>query len=195
MCTRALYVAKDNAVITGRNTDWGEDMASNLWAFPLGLPRDGAAGTRSIKWQSKFGSVVTSGYESCVIDGMNEKGLVANLLYLAESDYGTPSDEKPCISLAAWPQYVLDSYATVAEAINALSDEPFHFVVPLLPNGRPGLTHLAISDPTGDSAILEYVEGKLTIHHGKQYTVMTNSPIYDQQLELAPVVWTGFREG
>ena len=38
--------------------------------------------------------------------------------------------------------------------------------------------------PRGDSAIFEYVGGKLVIHHGKQYTVMTNSPIYSEQLAL-----------
>jgi penicillin V acylase-like amidase (Ntn superfamily) len=184
MCTRALYVGNDNTVMTGRTADWGEDMASNLWAFPAGLPRDGAAGPRAIEWKSKFGSVVVSGYEAATIDGINERGLVANQLYLAESDYGKPNAKLPCISVACWPQYVLDSYATVAEAVNGLSDEPFRIVVPVLPNGRRGTTHLAISDPTGDSAIFEYVEGKLIIHHGKQYTVMTNSPPFDQQLAL-----------
>jgi choloylglycine hydrolase len=44
--------------------------------------------------------------------------------------------------------------------------------------------HLAISDPTGDSAIFEYVNGGLVIHHGKQYKVLTNSPTYDQQLAI-----------
>jgi penicillin V acylase-like amidase (Ntn superfamily) len=184
MCTRALYVGNDNTVITGRNCDWGEDLASNLWAFPAGLQRDGATGPRSIRWTSKFGSVVVSGYEAGTADGMNEKGLAANLLYLAESDYGKPDDKRPSISILAWTQYVLDTYATVAEAVNALSDDPFHVIAPVLPNERVASMHLAISDPTGDSAILEYLEGKLTIHHGKQYTVMTNSPIYDQQLAL-----------
>ena len=33
-CTRTLYVGPDNTVITGRNMDWKEDMASNLWVFP-----------------------------------------------------------------------------------------------------------------------------------------------------------------
>lgn len=33
-------------------------------------------------------------------------------------------------------------------------------------------------------AVFEYVEGKLVIHHGKEYQVMTNSPIYDKQLAL-----------
>ena len=34
------------------------------------------------------------------------------------------------------------------------------------------------------SAIFEYVHGKLVIHHGKEYQVMTNSPIYDQQIAI-----------
>jgi choloylglycine hydrolase len=49
---------------------------------------------------------------------------------------------------------------------------------------------LSLSDPTGDSAILEYLDGKLIIHHGKQYRVMTNSPRYDQQLAIE-AYWRG----
>ncbi len=183
-CTRTLYVGDDDTVITGRNMDWKEDMASNLWIFPAGIHRDGAAGLRSIRWTSKYGSVIVSGYEAGTTDGVNEKGLVANLLYLAESDYGKPDDKRPFLSIAAWAQYVLDIYDTVAEAVNALSKEPFQILAPTLPNGAPAALHLAISDATGDSAILEYVNGKLTIHHSKQYTVMTNSPIYEKQLAL-----------
>jgi penicillin V acylase-like amidase (Ntn superfamily) len=183
-CTRTLYVGNDNTVITGRNMDWKEDMSSNLWVFPAGIQRDGAAGPKSIQWTSKFGSLIVSGYEAGTADGMNEKGLVANLLYLTESDYGKPDGQRPLLSIAAWPQFVLDSYATVAEAVDALSSEPFYILAPTLPNGAAAALHLAISDSTGDSAILEYVKGQLTIHHGKQYVVMTNSPIYSEQLAL-----------
>src|SRR5580698_1461259 len=89
-CTRTLYVGNDDTVITGRNMDWKEDMSSNLWVFPAGIQRDGAAGPKSIQWTSRFGSLIVSGYEAGTADGMNEKGLVANLLYLTESDYGKP---------------------------------------------------------------------------------------------------------
>ena len=41
-----------------------------------------------------------------------------------------------------------------------------------------------LADATGDSAIFEYIDGKLVVHHGKQYSVMTNDPPYDQQLAL-----------
>lgn len=43
-CTRVLYTAPDNTVITGRSLDWDDDMHSNLWVFPRGMQRDGAAG-------------------------------------------------------------------------------------------------------------------------------------------------------
>jgi len=43
--------------------------------------------------------------------------------------------------------------------------------------------HLAVQDPSGDSAIIEYVKGKLVIHHGPEYRVMTNDPNYDEMIE------------
>ena len=182
-CTRTLFVAPDGTVITGRNMDWSEDMASNLWVFPAGIAHDGAAGPRSIKWTSRYGSLIVSAYDVGSADGINEKGLVGNLLYLAESQYGNPADSKaPLLSISLWLQYVLDNFATVDEAVTALQSEPFVIIAPTLPNGAPSALHLSISDSTGDSAIFEYVDGKLKIHHGKQYLVMTNSPIYDKQL-------------
>jgi choloylglycine hydrolase len=105
-------------------------------------------------------------------------------LYLVESDYGKQNGKTPTLSITAWTQYVLDNYATVDEAVKELRKEPFVIIAPILPNKRPAQGHLAVSDPTGDSAIFEYVKGKLVIHHGREYQVMTNSPTYDQQLAL-----------
>ena len=51
-------------------------------------------------------------------------------------------------------------------------------------HGHDSNLHLAMEDAGGDSAIVEYVDGKQTVHHGRQYTVMTNDPTYDEQLAL-----------
>lgn len=185
-CTRVVYHGTNDLVITGRSMDWKEDMHSNLWLFPKGINRNGLAGENSIHWTSKYGSVVVSGYEAGTGDGMNEKGLSAGLLYLAESDYGDPKaePEKLQMSISLWLQYVLDNYATVDEAVSELNNEPFHIIAPVMPDGSPAQLHLAISDPSGDIAVFEYIDGKLVIHHGRQYQVMTNSPVFDQQLAL-----------
>jgi choloylglycine hydrolase len=163
--------------------DWVQDISNNLWVFPRGMKRDGAAGPGSPVWESKYGSLITTIYDVASVDGINEKGLVMNILYLAETDYGAVGG-KPPMSISMWGQYVLDQFATVAEAVEALKKEPFRIVAPVLPNGSPATGHLALTDPSGDSAIFEYIDGKLIIHHGPEYIVMTNSPVYSEQLAI-----------
>lgn len=188
MCTRVVYLGPENTIVTARSMDWKVDTKTNLWALPRGMERDGAAGPNSIKWTSKYGSVVAAFNDSGSADGMNEKGLVANMLYLTETEYPTPTGDDPRkpLALSAWAQYVLDNYATVNEAVNELEKEPFYIVASDAPDATnaKGTIHLSISDPTGDSAIFQYIDGKLNIHHDREYQVMTNSPTYDQQLAL-----------
>jgi choloylglycine hydrolase len=183
-CTRALYVAKDGTVIVGRSMDWGEDMASNMWVLPRGMKRDGRGGKNTVSWESKYGSLIVSAYDIGTSEGMNEKGLVVNELALVESNYGKPAVGEKVISLSTWPQYVLDNFATVAEAVDDLRKENFRVQTVMLATGRAANMHLVISDSTGDSAVFEYVDGKLVIHHGKEYKVVTNSPTYDKQLAI-----------
>src|SRR5262249_22756146 len=188
-CTRVLYVGEGGLVITGRSMDWGEDMYSNLWVFPRGMSRDGASGPNTVKWTSKYGSLSISGYEAGIADGMNEKGLVMNGLYLSESDYGKP-DARPTMSIMAAGQYVLDMFGSVDEAVEAFGREPFRLIAPTLPHRRRATVHLSLSDPAGDSAIFEWINGKVVIHHGKQFRVMTNSPTYEKQLAIEEY-WKG----
>lgn len=125
-------------------------------------------------------------YNVGTVDGINEAGLAGNMLYLTDSDYGDyKASGKPLLSIGAWLQYVLDNYATVAEAVAALSGEPFAIVAPTLPNGSAAQGHLAITDRSGDVAIFEYTRGKLQVFHGRQFTVMTNEPTFDQQLAIS----------
>lgn len=183
-CTRAVYLGPDNMIVTGRTMDWKEDPQSNIYFFPRGMARRGAETDNTVRWTSTYGSVVTAGYDIGVCDGMNEKGLVANLLFLAESDYHRPDDNRPVMGLSIWTQYVLDNFATVDEAVEELGKELFRIDDPDLPNGAKSTLHLSISDPTGNSAIFEYINGNLVIHHGRECQVMTNSPTYDKQQTL-----------
>ena len=185
-CTRLVFHGADGQVMTARSMDWKSDIVSNLWVLPRGMARTGQTGDNTLRWTSKYGSVITSGYDISTTDGVNEAGLNANLLWLVESQYpafGTGS--KPGLTIAAWAQYVLDNFATVQEAVAALQEQPFTIVSDSVP-GENRLTtlHLSISDASGDSAIGEYIDGKQVIHHSRKYQVMTNSPIFDQQLAL-----------
>lgn len=75
-CTRAVYIGPDHMVVTGRTMDWKEDIMSNIYVFPRGIQRAGYNKENAVKWTSKYGSVIATGYDIGTCDGMNEKGLV-----------------------------------------------------------------------------------------------------------------------
>ncbi len=193
-CSRVTLIGDDRTVVTGRTLDWMQPMGTNLWVLPAGLQHIGAVPSNALKWTSKYGSVIAGAYDQASIDGMNQKGLVANTLYLSVMDPGPRDPKRPGLSIAAWAQYVLDNFATVNEAVDALSKDEIQVLVPVLPDGEKGVGHLAISDPSGDSAIFEYIDGKLVIHHNSRYKVMTNEPPFDEQLALTSY-WTDIGGG
>ncbi|GAA4174786.1 linear amide C-N hydrolase [Shinella granuli] len=184
-CTRFVYLGANDQVITARSMDWKLDVGTNLWVFPRGMKRSGEAGPNSVEWISKYGSVIASGYDISTTDGMNEAGLVANVLWLVESSYPDYDGKTPGLSLAAWAQYALDNFASVQEAVDTLAKEPFTIVTDKVPGEeRLATLHLSLSDASGDSAIIEYIDGKQVIHHSREHQVMTNSPIFEEQLAL-----------
>lgn len=187
-CTRVVYKGPNNTVLTGRTMDFSIEIPANQWIFPRGIKRSGEVGKNSIEWTSKYGSIGVSTWDIAIADGMNEKGLVANLLWLVESEYPSFNKEGKIkgMAISLWAQYVLDNFATVQEAVEELSKESFAIVSDFIPGTDKFTTvHLSISDANGDNAILEYINGKLVIHHNPSYTVMTNDPPYEQQLAIA----------
>ena len=192
-CTRVMYQGPNGTILTARSMDWKTEIPANLWVFPRGMQRNGAVGTNSITWTSKYGSIIASAWDIASADGMNEKGLVANVLWLAESkypDFDSVGSNKG-LSIAVWAQYVLDNFTTVNEAVMELEKEEFVIVSEYIPGtDRFTTLHLSISDATGDNAIFEYIDGKLVIHHNKSYQVMTNSPIFEKQLAIN-TYWEG----
>jgi len=185
MCSRIQYKTGTGTHIVGRNMDWTEKMGTTLYAFPKGIKREGLAKINPARWTSKYGSIAVGVWDGATTDGMNEAGLVANILYLAETQYGERDAALAGISVSLWCQYFLDNFATVAEAVKAAASVQFR-AFEIVHKGTPAdaPVHLSLSDATGDSAIVEILDGKPVIHHGPQYTVMTNSPTYDEQLVL-----------
>lgn len=183
-CTRVVYHGPDGRNITGRNMDFRDPMVSNFWVFPRGMARHGAAGDRSLEWTSTYGSLAVSGYDISTVDGMNEAGLNASLLWLNATGFAADDGVTPRMSLSIWAQYYLDQFATVAEAVEHSRANPVQVVSGEVP-GRPGSLaplHLTLSDKTGDSAILEWIDGTLVIHHDRSYQTVTNDPPYDAHL-------------
>jgi choloylglycine hydrolase len=187
-CTRVLWNDNGLAVVVGRTMDWPESTEPRLTVFPRGRARDGgrAAGVavvaeNPLRWISRYGSVVTTTYGIGAADGLNERGLGVHLLFLNVTDFGPRDPARPGLHAGLWGQYLLDNAATVAEALDLLEDVQ---LVMIEARGREATVHLAIEDASGDSAIVEYLDGRPVVHHGRQYRNMTNDPPDAEQLAL-----------
>lgn len=188
MCTRVLWNNNKLVVLTGRTMDWATSTEPKLYVFPRGMKRDGGRlgpmpviQDNAATWTSRYGSIVTAMYELGAADGMNEEGLAAHLLFLKATDFGLRDPSRLGLHAGLWAQFVLDQAATVEQALDLLEDVQ---LVMIGARGRQATVHLAIEDASGDSAIIEYIAGKPVIHHGRQYRIMTNDPIYEEQLAL-----------
>lgn len=187
MCTRIVYKGPNSTVLTGRTMDFSIEIPANQWIFPRGMARNGEVGNNSITWVSKYGSVMVSSWDISTPDGMNEKGLVANMLWLVESEYAKfdKDGDKKGLAISLWAQYAIDNFATVAEVVEAFKKKDFAIVSDFIPGTNKFTTvHLSISDATGNNAIFEYIGGQLVIHHDPSYTVMTNDPTFEEQLAI-----------
>jgi choloylglycine hydrolase len=188
MCTRILWNDNDLAVLVGRTMDWPESTEPVLTVLPRGLTRRGgfigpvqAVPENPVEWVARYGSVVVAVYGLGAADGMNEQGLAAHMLFFTDTDFGVRDPAIPGIQAGLWAQYLLDNAANVREALALLDGVQFVMVEE---RGRKSTVHLGIEDASGDSAVIQYIDGKPVVHHGREFTMLTNAPSYSEQLAL-----------
>jgi len=137
-------------------------------------------------WKSRYASVVFHAGNrfkpGLSANGMNEKGLVASAMLLKSTGYPPLNQELPTLNTSEWVQYVLDNYQTVQELV----DDSANYQ--LLPSTYRGVTlsyHLVVNDAEGNSAVIEYLNGRLVVHSKDQLSHMaiTNTE-YDSAVML-----------
>jgi penicillin V acylase-like amidase (Ntn superfamily) len=177
-----FQIQKQGQVYFGRNYDWmvGEALIiinkRGTKKPPYVRPTDKG---RPMEWTAKYGSLTFNQYgRELPTGGMNEAGLVVEAMALHNTKYPL-QDERPYLAITAvWKQYVLDNFATVAEALAAIKG--VRIIPPKLGLGE----HYLISDAKGDCAVVEYLDGKLVVHHGRGLPVraLTNNT-YEESLK------------
>lgn len=87
--------------------------------------------------------------------GMNEKGLVIEMLWLDDTRFNISVD-KEYLNELEWIQYQLDNFQTVDEVVTNVENLK---VYPI-----KGKIHYILADTQGKSVIIEYLEGKPKIY-------------------------------
>jgi penicillin V acylase-like amidase (Ntn superfamily) len=176
-CT-TFFINKNGQMVFGRNYDWVTDagiICTNL----KGLSKTSmqTENGETIGWVSQFGSITFNQYgKEFPTGGMNEKGLVVELMWLDETKYPL-ADKRPAIGVLQWIQYQLDNCTTIEEVI--ATDKKLR----ISPTGTTPL-HYLIADANGHAATIEFLNGKIVVHQGNDlsFPVLTNN-IYDEAVK------------
>jgi hypothetical protein len=113
--------------------------------------------------------------------GMNEMGLMVEVLWLNQAVYPERSSKIPALNELQFIQYLIDNFSAVDEALIAL---PKIRVAELYAK-----VHYLMCDAMGQCATVEYLNGKLQVHTLKKLpvAVLTNHPYK----AITPVIRNG----
>jgi choloylglycine hydrolase len=146
--------------VVGKSYDWhmgqGLVIVNKRGVAKQSLPVK--PGDRPAQWTSRHASVTFNQYgREFPAGGMNDAGLVVEIMWLDSSEYERP-DTRPTLNELQWIQYQLDSFASVAEMIAAA---PAVRVSPVYAR-----VHYLACDKTGACAAFEHVGGKQVVTPG-----------------------------
>ena len=181
-CTDFLIKTTDGTNIVGRTMEWGLDLNSHIWLYARGELRSSKTpwGAAGVQWKSKYGYLSLDSHNMpLALDGMNEKGLSMGALWLPGTVYQDVPAAHPEMALSVLDlgHWLLSNFKTVEEVKLAIGT--VRVWSPQLADwgGTPTI-HLAIHDAQGNSAVVEFIDGKQKIYDNPVH-VLTNAPTFD----------------
>ncbi|MGI9196998.1 MAG: linear amide C-N hydrolase [Candidatus Nanopelagicales bacterium] len=177
MCTRILWADTGVGPVSTRTFDFLVPTQPTLWWFPAGLEYRGSPGEAA--WIARHGSACIREHIAWV-DGINDAGLAAHLHIFRKGRYPEP-DDRPRLPAQQAVRWMLATCGSVAEVIEALEG------VQLRDDGADEVpipfanASFALEDASGDSAVIEGLDGRLIVHRGARTHVMSNAPGLDEQ--------------
>jgi hypothetical protein len=163
-CTTFNASTPSGDKIFARNYDYMDSPGMTVWTNP----EDGYASVSTVSLyflgygegflpESLLTSLLTLIAPYIPVDGMNEKGLSIGVLEL-ETPETFQQTEKKDITTTAIIRAVLDNAATVDEAVEIFNTYDMHDLL-----GSNCTYHYQIADASGDTAIIEYLNGETTV--------------------------------
>ena len=185
-CTSFRIKATDGSVIFVRTMEFELNLHSMVVVVPRNHKFVGTApgGKSGMTWKTKYAFIGPNAVNEnkFIMDGMNEEGLSAALLYLP--GFTKYQDVKPAeygttIAPEEFCTWILSRFATVEEVKSNIDKVRVAAVKNKL--GFVSALHYVVHDPNGNCLVVEYLRGGVKLYDNP-LGVMTNSPPLDWHL-------------
>ena len=184
MCTGIRLKSKNGAIVYARTLEFGKETDSNIIVIPRNYEYSGTnkqGESKGLQWRSKYAVIGANMLHiNDIVDGVNEKGLAGGLFYFPGfAEYQKVSHHEEAHSIAPWElmTWILTNFESVDDVRAVLPTIKVADIVFDLWNIVPPI-HAIIHDKKGNSLVIEYRKGELTMHDN-QWGVITNAPSFD----------------
>lgn len=182
-CTGIKLTAKDGSIVHGRTLEFGVYVPTSVAVIPRGYAFVGTAPQgQGLKYTTKYAAVgAIASADINLLDGLNEKGLVVGTFYFPGfAGYAkiTAENQSKALSPVDFPNWIITQFATVDEVKAALQNVVIAPTVVKEWGSTPAPFHYVVYDKSGNSLVIEPVDGKLLTYDNK-LGVFTNSPGFD----------------
>lgn len=150
-------------VMYGRNFDWMECTAMVVKSKPAkGYASVSTVNSDFLTLGTEYNpdnmlsKVISAASLYAPMDGINEAGLCVAVLMIDDSDVTDQDTGKPGITTTTAVRLLLDQAANVEEAIDLLEQYDMHASAGMM-------LHLALTDRTGRSVAVEYVNNEMSV--------------------------------
>ncbi len=187
-CTNIAIKATDGSVVVGRTLEFGPSLKTQIMTSNRDRQFSNKApnGKDSYSWKAKYGFVYMNYFGvNEPVDGINEKGLSIGLLYMpGYAKYAdVPADPSKAMPYYQFPDWILSSFSTVAEAKQAIPNMVVFTQAQTVQGQQPTVfpLHCVITDATGKSITVEWINGKVEVTDNPA-SILTNSPSFGWHL-------------
>lgn len=196
-CTSLIYQDDQGAVYLGRTLELTQALPYQLLYLPAGQKFSSQLGHHpSLSYTTRHALLAVvmadrlptsdsplSVADLKIMEGVNEAGLTFSLLaYPAGGGVASPVEAAQAVlsatDLGSW---TLGQFQSVAEVKSALSRQPVALDPVSLLGGAEAPFHYVLHDRSGESVVLEFDHGQLTVHDNP-VGVMTNGPQFSWHL-------------
>jgi choloylglycine hydrolase len=179
--------------VSARTLELSGGMPSSLYLvprnqrFPLRSPFKPWL-KNPLEWTNRYGFVGVASPGGLDVlpmfmDGMNETGLSAAALWLPGTRYST-DDAHPQLAYSDLTSWILGTCSTVAEVLSQLQNVSV-WGPPVGTRDLYTPVHFIVSDPSGQSMVIEFVDGQRIVYgpdwndNATSDGVLANAPTYD----------------
>ncbi len=161
-CSTISVKSGNGGYLFGRNFDWNSCDALIVHSVPQnGYASISTVNTGFINMAGMRLSSLPDNIQAMIaiyapLDGMNEKGLAVSVNMIQDSATISQNTDKPDITTTTAIRLLLNKAANVDDAVDLLEQYDMHASMGLM-------THIAISDNSGKSVVVEYVNNEMKV--------------------------------